>query len=70
MPDDDDQSGRVIFLAHRNDSCVTSSQETLACGNCGNKAWTVLYEPKGARFPRLRCTCCGFDGGHIGWVHS
>ena len=58
----------VVFLAHRNDECKSTSTETLSCGNCNNKAWTVIYEAKGDGFPRLACTCCGWDGGHFGWV--
>jgi hypothetical protein len=61
---------KVVFLAHRNDALKTSISETLACGNCNNKAWTVVYEAKGDGFPRLVCTCCGFDGGHFGWTEE
>lgn len=60
---------KVIWLAHRNDELRTSQKGTLACANCNNKAWTLLYEEKGAGFPRLSCTCCGFNGGHVGWAN-
>lgn len=63
-------SEKVVFLACRSDSVRTSSSETLACGNCGNKAWTVLFEAKGEGFPRLSCTCCGWDGGRFGWLDT
>lgn len=61
---------RVIFLAHRNPNAKTTSTEALACGNCQNKAWSAIYESGGDGFPRLRCTCCGWDGGRFGWVHE
>lgn len=61
---------KVIFLAHRNPDAKTTSTETLACGNCQNKAWTAIYEASGDGFPRLRCTCCGWDGGRFGWVND
>ena len=62
----------VIFLAHRsNDRNIdTTSLEVLVCGTCKNKAWTVVYEVGGDGFPRMRCTCCGQDGGHFGWVND
>ena len=61
---------KVVFLAHRNPDAQTTITEALACGNCQNKAWTAIYEARGDGFPRLRCTCCGWDGGRFGWVSS
>ena len=60
----------VVFLAHRNPDAKTAGTEALACGNCQNKAWTAIYEASGDGFPRLRCTCCGWDGGRFGWVDN
>lgn len=64
----DDVGGKVVHLAFRNPDLDTSSQETLACGFCKNKAWTVIYEAAGNGFPRLKCTCCAADGGLFGWM--
>jgi len=60
--------GDVIHLAHRNDSTDTDFVEYLACKNCKNKTWIALYEQACRGFPRLKCACCGQDGGLFGWV--
>jgi len=60
--------GEIVFLAHRNDNTDTDSLEVLACKNCQNKAWTVVYEHRKSSFPRMKCSCCGNDGGNFGWV--
>lgn len=64
--------GEVVFLAHRNESGTTDTSriEVLSCGTCKNKAWMVVYEASGDGFPRMRCTCCGTDGGRFGWVNT
>ena len=61
-------SEKVVFLSDRNKELGVSADGVMACGNCKNKAWTVVYEDSGNGFPRLKCTCCGFDGGRFGWL--
>lgn len=63
-------SDNVIHLAFRSPLNDTSNTETLACGNCKNKAWTAVYEATGDGFPRLKCTNCGTSGGLFGWVDN
>lgn len=62
--------GKVIFLAFRNPELPSDTVENLTCGTCRNKTWLAVYEEKGNGFPRLKCACCGMDGGHFGWVNE
>ena len=57
----------VVFLAYRTDKANIEGLEVLACARCRNKAWTVAFDSREDRFPRLVCTACATDGGSIGW---
>jgi ribosomal protein S27E len=58
---------KVVFLAHRNENMDTEYTEYLACKNCRNKTYVVVYG-KASEFPSMRCACCGSEAGYFGWV--
>lgn len=62
-------SGNVIQLQLKSPHTTDDQRGLIACGNCRNKAYTLIDDRPGD-FPLLQCCACGAHIGRMGWSHD
>jgi hypothetical protein len=58
---------KVVYLAYSHKEAATESTTFLACANCKNKTFSIVYENE-SEIPRMKCGACGWNGGRIGFL--
>jgi hypothetical protein len=62
-----DDSGKLVYLAFRNDKLLEDELVMFACKVCRNKTYKVINDGQDD-YPLLRCAACDSLIGRIGWA--